>query len=98
MAKITTDDVLHLAELSNLQLTKEEITNLRGDIENILGYIEQLQQLDVSALEPTYQVTDLENVMREDEIIDYNISREQLLELAPDRTQDSVKVPKVLEQ
>ena len=96
MSTITTDDVRHLAQLSNLQLADDEVENLRGDLENILGYIQQLGELDTTGVEPTYQVTGLENVWRDDEVQDAGVSREQLLELAPEQTDNSVKVPKVL--
>lgn len=96
MTQISRDDVLHLAQLSSLQLTDNEIDTLRTDIANILGYVEQLGELDTAGVEPTYQVTDLENVWRKDEVIDDGISREELLALAPASANNSVKVPKVL--
>jgi len=96
MTQISRDDVLHLAQLSSLQLADDEIDNLQADIANILGYVEQLGELDTTGVEPTYQVSDLENVWRDDKVIDYGISREELLELAPDQANNSVKVPKVL--
>lgn len=96
MSTITTDDVRHLAQLSNLQLSDEEVAHLQTDLENILGYIDQLGALDTSGVEPTYQVTGLENVWREDTVVDSGIHREQLLALAPDATETAVKVPKVL--
>jgi aspartyl-tRNA(Asn)/glutamyl-tRNA(Gln) amidotransferase subunit C len=96
MTQISRDDVQHLAQLSSLQLSDDELNNLQKDIQNILGYVEQLGELDTSGIEPTYQVTDLENVFRDDTIIDYGVTREQLLEIAPDRLDNSVKVPKVL--
>lgn len=96
MSAITTDDVRHLAQLSNLQLADDEVENLRGDLENIVGYIEQLGELDTTGVEPTYQVTALENVWRDDEVQTSNVTREQLLTLAPEQADNSVKVPKVL--
>lgn len=96
MSTITTDDVRHLAQLSNLQLRDDEVESLRGDLENIVGYIEQLSELDTTGVEPTYQVTGLENVWRDDEVQDSGVSREQLLALAPEQAEHSVKVPKVL--
>jgi aspartyl-tRNA(Asn)/glutamyl-tRNA(Gln) amidotransferase subunit C len=96
MTQISRDDVLHLAQLSSLELNEAEIDGLQTDISNILGYVEQLGKLDTAGVEPTYQVTGLENVWRDDTIIDYGISREQLLELAPESTNNQVKVPKVL--
>jgi len=93
---ITRDDVLHLAQLSSLQLSEEEITSLEQDLGNILGYVEQLSELDTTGVEPTYQVTDLENVMREDVVQTAAVDREALLALAPDQEKQQIKVPKVL--
>lgn len=96
MSTITTDDVRHLAVLSNLQLTEEETTHLQVDLANILAYIDQLNALDTTGVEPTYQVTSLENVWRDDRVQTSDANREVLLALAPDSADNSVKVPQVL--
>lgn len=96
MSTITTDDVRHLAQLSSLQLSEDEVAHLQADLENILGYIAQLGELDTTGVEPTYQVTGLENVWREDIVGKSSISRDELLALAPDATDVAVRVPKVL--
>lgn len=96
MTQITRNDVLHLAQLSSLELSESEIDSLQNDISNILGYVEQLNDLDTDNVEPTYQVTDLENVWRDDQIINYGINRQDLLNCAPDSSDNQVKVPKVL--
>ncbi|HET8884337.1 MAG TPA: Asp-tRNA(Asn)/Glu-tRNA(Gln) amidotransferase subunit GatC [Candidatus Saccharimonadales bacterium] len=96
MTVISRDDVQHLAQLSSLQLTDDELDNLRDDISNILGYVEQLGELDTTGVEPTYQVTDLQNVWREDVVIDSDVTREQLLALSTESANHQVKVPKVL--
>jgi aspartyl-tRNA(Asn)/glutamyl-tRNA(Gln) amidotransferase subunit C len=96
MTQISRDDVLHLAQLSKLELADAEIDGLRTDISNILGYVEQLNKLDTSGVEPTYQVTGLSNVWRDDAVINYGISREELLALSPEVTDFQIKVPKVL--
>ena len=96
MTQISHDEVLHLARLSSLDLDDAEIDGLKTDISNILGYVEQLNKINTNGIEPTYQVTGLENVWRDDKIIDYNISRETLLELAPESANNQIKVPKVL--
>lgn len=93
---VNKDDVLKLAALSAITLADDEVDSLRTDIENILGYVQQLGELDTAHVEPTYQVTDLANVTRADEVIDYGVTRESLLALAPDTIDTSVKVPKVL--
>ena len=96
MIQITREDVLHLARLSSLKLDDSEIDGLQANISDILGYVENLNKLDATGVEPTYQVTGLSNVWREDTVIDYGLSREALLDLAPESTDNQVKVPKVL--
>lgn len=96
MTQISRDDVLHLAQLSSLQLTSDEVDALQQDIGNILEHVEQLGELDTTGIEPTYQVTGLTNVWRDDVVDQGNVTREQLLALAPEQQDNSVKVPKVL--
>jgi len=96
MTHISRDEVQKLAQLSSLQLADAELDALTVDIENILGYVRQLGELDTTGVEPTYQVTDLENVWRDDQVIDYGVTREQLLGLAAEAKDNQVKVPKVL--
>jgi len=96
MTQINRDDVLHLAQLSKLELSDNEINGLQTDIGNILGYVEQLAELNTDGVDPTYQVTGLKNVWRDDEVIDYGITRETLINLSTESLDGSVKVPKVL--
>lgn len=96
MTTISRDDVLHLAQLSSLQLSDDEVNSLQTEMSTILGYVEQLSDLDTTGVEPTYQVTGLQNVWRDDSVIDSGVSREQLLALSPAAQDNQVKVPKVL--
>ena len=96
MSIVTTDDVQRLAVLSNLQLSDDEVSGLTKDISEILTYIEQLADIDTSEVEPTYLVSSLENVWRQDVIDDGGVTRDHLLALAPDSHDNQVKVPKVL--
>jgi aspartyl-tRNA(Asn)/glutamyl-tRNA(Gln) amidotransferase subunit C len=96
MTQISRNDVQHLAQLSSLHLSDSELDGLQVDLSNILQYVEQLGELDTAGVEPTYQVTDLENVWRDDQVAEGGVSREQLLALAPDTADNQVKVPKVL--
>ena len=94
--EITREDILHLAQLSNLSLSEEEITSLKPDLQGIIGYISQLDELDTDNIEPTYQVFEMENVWREDEILEQDASREQLLALTKEEKDNQIKVPRVL--
>ena len=96
MTQISRDDVLHLAQLSSLELADTEIDGLQTDISNILGYVEQLNKLDTTGVEQTYQVTGLSNVWRDDKVINYGVTREELLARAPESVDFQVKVTKVL--
>ncbi len=71
--KISKDEVKHLAELSNISLSDEDMESLRHDLANILGYIEQLSELDTTGVDPTYQVSANQNTWREDEIDNYGV-------------------------
>jgi aspartyl/glutamyl-tRNA(asn/gln) amidotransferase, C subunit len=95
MTTISTSDIQHLASLSSLALADDEVDGLRQDLKNIIGYIKQLGELDTAGIEPTYQVTGLENVWREDEV-QPGIPAEKLLEMAPEKQNNQVKVPQVL--
>ena len=96
MVNISITDVEHLASLSSLNLSEDEVKSLQVDLSDIVSYIEQLSELDTEGIEPTYQVTDLKNVWREDEIIDYGVTPDELLLLSPESEDHAVKVPKVL--
>lgn len=97
MTKISKEDIQYLATLSSLSLSDEEMESLRTDIEKIINYVDKLGELDVEGVEPTYQVTDLVNVMRADETLnETELTREQLLNLSTDIQDNQVKVPKVL--
>ncbi|MBR3414506.1 Asp-tRNA(Asn)/Glu-tRNA(Gln) amidotransferase subunit GatC [Candidatus Saccharibacteria bacterium] len=99
---ITREEINHLAELSNFDLESQEKEALSGDLENIIKYISELDSLDTEGVEPTYQVFEMENIWREDEIKAQDADRAALLKTAPELhnkpgVEDyQLKVPKVL--
>src|SRR5258706_15554912 len=96
MADLTRDDVLKLARLARLTITDEEVEKYRKELTEILQYVDQLQNVDVSGLQPTTQVTGLTNVMREDEVQDYGASREDLLRIVPQVEDNQIKVKRMI--
>ncbi len=96
MSTISTNTVRQLATLSALELDDNEVATMTTELESILANIKALDDLDTEGVEPTYQVTGLENVWREDEIEESAVGREQLLDLSPDHANYQIKVPKVL--
>lgn len=96
MTDLTRDDVLKLARLARLELSDEEVEAYRKQLSSILKYVALLNDADTEGLEPTTQTTGLKNVTRKDEVIDYGVSAEELLRLAP-RTQDGhIKVNRMI--
>ncbi|MBQ2623080.1 Asp-tRNA(Asn)/Glu-tRNA(Gln) amidotransferase subunit GatC [Candidatus Saccharibacteria bacterium] len=93
---IKREDIIHLAELSNFSLPEKEIKSLQTDLQGIIRYISQLDELKVDDVEPTYQVFEMENVWREDEILPQEADREALLALTKEEKDNQIKVPKVL--
>ena len=96
MSGISKDDVLRLARLSRLTLTEDEIVQYQKELEAILHYVEKLQAVDTDGLEPTYQVTGLQNIVRRDEVIDYGTTTKTLLQNAPQTEDGQFKVDRMV--
>lgn len=94
--EVNQDTIVHLAELSNFALTEAECTRLKSDIGEIVNYISQLDELDTAGIEPTYQVFEMENIWREDEILPQDADCEALLGLTKEVKDHQIVVPKVL--
>jgi len=93
---ISRDEVDHIALLARLELSDEERELFTAQLGDILKYVEKLKKADVSGVEPTSHALDRENVFREDEPLGH-LPVEKVLQNAPDRTENSFKVPKVLD-
>ena len=96
MAQLSRDDVFKLASLAKLHLSNEEVEQFQKEINEILGYVEQLQKVDIDGLEPTSQVTGLKNVTRKDEV-NYKVEPKELLKNAPGLENDQFKVKRILQ-
>ena len=96
MAKLTRDDVLKLARLARLDLSDDEVKEYTEELSEILQYVELLQGVDVDSLLPTNQVTGLTNVMRKDEIKDYDYKPGDLLKNVPVTEGNQIKVKRMI--
>ena len=94
--EITREEIEHLAVLSNFSLSEDEKDGLGTDLQNIIKYISQLDELDTEGVEPTYQCFDMQNVWREDNIEEFEANREDLLALTVESEDNQIKVSKVL--
>lgn len=94
--EVNQDTIQHLAKLSNFALADSETTRLVADIKGIVNYISQLDELNTDGIEPTYQVFEMENIWRPDEIKAQEADRDTLLALTKEVENYQIKVPKVL--
>lgn len=96
MARITKDDVKHVAHLARLSFGEDELETFTKQLDDIIGFAEQLNELDTENVEPTTHVLKMNNVLRDDHSREW-LKREEALKNAPDQQNGQVKVPSVLE-
>lgn len=92
---VTLEDVRHVARLARLSFTEEEEQKLVADLNAILTYMEQLNRLDTSEVEPLTHVMDFGTVLRADTPVP-SLARDEVLKNAPAHTETFFRVPKVL--
>jgi aspartyl-tRNA(Asn)/glutamyl-tRNA(Gln) amidotransferase subunit C len=91
---LTIEEVKHVAHLARLRLSEDELEKLQTDLSHILDHIDMLKEVDVSDVAPTAQVTDLANVMREDEVRQ-SLPREDVLANAPHQSDGMFRVKEI---
>jgi aspartyl-tRNA(Asn)/glutamyl-tRNA(Gln) amidotransferase subunit C len=89
-------DVAYVANLARLYLTDEEIATFQPQMEHIVGYVRQIDALDVSGVEPTSHAVAVVNVLREDKSRP-GLDHERVMANAPDEANDLFAVPKIVE-
>jgi aspartyl-tRNA(Asn)/glutamyl-tRNA(Gln) amidotransferase subunit C len=98
--KISREDVLKVAALANLELTDAEVETYRGQLDDILTYIDKLNEIDTSCIEPMTQVVTASadgSTLREDVIVRSDVITE-VLRGAPDPAPLYFRVPRVIEK
>jgi aspartyl-tRNA(Asn)/glutamyl-tRNA(Gln) amidotransferase subunit C len=96
MAKITIQEVEHVAKLACLEFDEEEKKKLAEQLGRILDYIEQLDELDTEDVEPTSHVIPVKNVVRPD-VVKPSLTRDEALSNAPSNVDGLFEVPKIIE-
>lgn len=89
-------DVSYVAQLARIRLSEDEAARMQTQLDKILGYVQQLQELDVDGVEPMAHAVPLENVLRQDEVRPC-LDREQVLKNAPAQVDHQFLVPKIVE-
>lgn len=92
---VTIKDVEHVASLARLSFPDAEKEKLTHELNDILKYMEQLNSLDTSNIQPLSHVIELTNVFRDDEV-KLGVTREEALKNAPAKSEQFFKVPKVI--
>ena len=94
--RIDAEQVRKVAKLARLELTEAEIEEFTGQLGAILGYVEKMNELDTTGVEPLAHCLPISNVFRADEVCE-SLGTEKTLANAPDRDGSFFKVPKILE-
>lgn len=89
-------DIEKVARLARLELSEEEKRTFGKQLEQILDYMEQLNRLDTTGVEPTSHAIPMVNVFREDEVKP-SLPKERILEISPDQENGHFKVPRIIE-
>ena len=93
---LSKDDVRKIAYLARIRVPEERLEPLAGELNNIVGWVEQLQEVDTNGVEPMTSMVDIETPMRDDVVTDGDVM-EKVLANAPDRNDAFFGVPKVVE-
>lgn len=97
MKSIEKDMVLHVAHLSRLELSGDELKDYSGELASILSYISKLNEVDTKDVIPTsHAIATLKNVFRKD-VLKSSLEKEDALKNAPDSDGDLFKVPQIIE-
>jgi aspartyl-tRNA(Asn)/glutamyl-tRNA(Gln) amidotransferase subunit C len=95
MSRISIDQVKHVANLARLAITEEEAETFTKQLDAIITFAEQLNELDTENVEPTSHVLDIKNVLRED-VPQKGLPQEEVLKNAPEEKDGQFKVPSIL--
>jgi aspartyl-tRNA(Asn)/glutamyl-tRNA(Gln) amidotransferase subunit C len=96
MSRISTDQVKHVANLARLAITEEDAALFTSQLDAIISFAEQLNEVDTENVKPTSHVLDMKNIMRED-ISEKGLSNEEVVKNAPDHADGYIRVPSILE-
>lgn len=95
MTRISNEQVKHVANLARLAITEDETERFTKQLDAIITFAEQLNELDTTNVEPTYHVLDMKNVFRED-IKEKGLPIEEVLKNAPEHQGGQIKVPTII--
>lgn len=96
MSRISTEEVKHVANLARLAVTEEEAEQMKKELDAIITFAEQLNELDTTNIKPTSHVLKMVNVLREDRAME-GLSVEEVVKNAPDHQDGYIRVPSIMD-
>ncbi len=94
--KITIEETQHIASLSRLEFNTDELGRIRDQLDSIINFIDKLNELDTSAVQPTSHILNISNVTRQDTLA-HSMEVHESLKNAPDAQGMFFRVPKIIE-
>ena len=94
--KITTDEVKHIAKLSKLNITDNELEYYASEMDKMIKHFDILSKLDTSNVEPMTHVRDIKNIVREDKA-KQSLKTSDAIKNAPEKFGRFIKLPKILD-
>lgn len=96
---VTSDQIKHIAQLANIPITQDEEAEFAQTFTDTLKVVDELKTANVSGIEPTHQVTGLENITRQDSVdTDRMFTQKQALANAPHHHDGYFVVPRIIDQ
>ncbi len=96
MAQVSKEELLHIANLANLNLKDEEIDTYLLNLQDILNFADIVNKANVEGLDITVGANEAKNIFRKDEVVEFK-DTESLLQNAPEKERNMFKIPKVIQ-
>lgn len=93
---VSKEDVKHIAELSKLEFSDEELEYFTDEFSKIIEYMGQLKEVDTEGVEPTYSVSSKTQPLRED-VVHESLDKEEVLKNAPEEQYGYFKLPSIMD-
>lgn len=93
--KVSKEELLHIANLADLNIADDEVDKYLKNLEDILNYVEVIQKAPIDNLSETFMANESANVFRKDEVIDFE-NKEGIMNNAPELENNMFKIPKVI--
>lgn len=93
---LSIEEVKKIAQLSKLEFSSEELENISKDLNEIFKYVEMINEVDVSNIEPLFNPLDLEDVLRED-VVSNTLNKKDFLDNSSISDDEFIIVPKIVE-